>query len=96
MAWEYLSSYLESLLTSPWSSLFNPYCLPMMYPELVTSFKADILTAELSCSPLFASVQNLMSKLQAFFLRDIAVEFLMLLLFLLYAYYYILYTMYMV
>ena len=68
MAWEYLSSYLESLPTSPWSSLFNPYCWPMMYAELVTSFKADILTAELSCSPLFASVQNLMLKLQAFFL----------------------------
>ena len=95
MAWEYLSSYLESLLTSPWS-LFNPYCLPMMYAKLVTSFKAGILTAELSCSPLFASVQNLMLKLQAFFLRDIAAEFLMLLLFLLYAYYYILYTMYMI
>ena len=96
MAWECLSSYLESLPTSPWSSLFNLYCWPMMYAELVTSFKADILIAELSCSPLFASVQNLMLKLQAFFLRDIAAEFLMHLLFLLYVYYYILYTMCMV
>ena len=67
-----------------------------MDAELVTSSEADIMTAELSWSPLFASLQNLMLKLQAFFLRDITAEFLMLLLFLLCAYYYTLYTMCMV
>lgn len=67
-----------------------------MHAELVTSSEADIITAGLSWSPLFASLQNLMLKPQAFFLRDITAEFLMLLLFLLCAYYYTLYTMYMV
>lgn len=84
MAWEYLSSSLECLLTSPWSSLFNLHCLPMMYEVQHTSHLLNWHTNSrtLLCS-LFAFVQNLMLKLQAFFLKGIATEFLMLLIFLL-------------